>query len=351
MASASEHSDVVSPKTARYESATADIVAGEKSIKREVRPARRAIKFPRKRFPGTGRLLPLRQILHRLQVEAIEELRIDFANARYHFTDDLARFGGRVARGLHAPQSMENDAGNRMHHCGEGRNGQHVTSYFNGALFGLAFDFLNSLRVGHGANVPDVRQNLAGSRLEQPSEIAIMIPGASNGLFINRALRRSKARSLRRRHIGLSAVEANVALALLLGVIERMRMQKGPDKLPADVLEPKFKVGVLVDGVVAAEERSRADVYALLLGDFVGLDQPSRVASARCGNRGIERMRERVAKSDSRSGGFNQRPGGVRQGRELRGHLRRLYTARAAITRAVRQILGSREHTPSEMNR
>ena len=52
-----------------------------------------------------------------------------------------------------------------------------------------------------------------------------------------------------------------------------MRVQKRPDELPADVLEPKFEMRVLVDGVMPAEIRSRPDHHALLLGDLLGLHQ------------------------------------------------------------------------------
>ena len=48
-----------------------------------------------------------------------------------------------------------------------------------------------------------------------------------------------------RRDVGLRAIEADVTLALLLGIIERMRVQEGPDELAADVFQAEFEMGVL----------------------------------------------------------------------------------------------------------
>jgi hypothetical protein len=75
-------------------------------------------------------------------------------------------------------------------------------------------------------------------------------------------------------------IQPHVPLALLLGVIKRMRVQKRPDELPADVFEAKFKVRVLVNGVMAAVKRGRADLQSLLVGNFFRPDEPRRVAGA-----------------------------------------------------------------------
>ena len=64
-------------------------------------------------------------------------------------------------------------------------------------------------------------------------------------------------------------VESHVALALLLGVVERERVQEAPDELARDAGERELEGGVLVDGVVAALEGERTDVAALAIGDFV----------------------------------------------------------------------------------
>ena len=91
------------------------------------------------------------------------------------------------------------------------------------------------------------------------------------------------------RDVGLRAVEAHVALALLLGIVEGMRVQERPDELAADIFEAEFEMRVLVDGVMAAEKSGGADVDALLVGDFFGTDQARRVAGARRGDGGIDR--------------------------------------------------------------
>ena len=52
-----------------------------------------------------------------------------------------------------------------------------------------------------------------------------------------------------------------------------MRVQKGPYKLPADIFQAKFKMRMLVDGVVSAVKSTRANIQALLIGDFFGANQ------------------------------------------------------------------------------
>ena len=44
------------------------------------------------------------------------------------------------------------------------------------------------------------------------------------------------------RNVGLDAVQADVALALLLGIVEGMSVEKGPDELAADVFEAEFEM-------------------------------------------------------------------------------------------------------------
>ena len=78
-----------------------------------------------------------------------------------------------------------------------------------------------------------------------------------------------------------------------------MGVKKRPDELAADVFQAKFESGVLIDGVVAAVERGRADVEALLVGDFFGADQAGGIAGASGGNGGIKRVGEGVAESDA----------------------------------------------------
>ena len=92
----------------------------------------------------------------------------------------------------------------------------------------------------------------------------------------------------------MRAVQTNVALALLLGIVERMRVKKRPDELAAYIFQAKFEMCVLVNGVMAAVEGSGADVEALLVGDFFRADQAlsrSRFARRRWRNRMDARRR------------------------------------------------------------
>ncbi len=50
----------------------------------------------------------------------------------------------------------------------------------------------------------------------------------------------------------MHVVHADVALALLLGIVEGMGVEEGPDEMAADIFEAEFEMGVLEDGVVAA---------------------------------------------------------------------------------------------------
>jgi len=92
----------------------------------------------------------------------------------------------------------------------------------------------------------------------------------------------------------LRAFHADVSLALLLGVVERMRVEERPNELPAYIFEAKFEMRMLINGVMATVERGGSDVQALLVCDFLRIDESRRVASARGSNRGIERVRESI---------------------------------------------------------
>src|ERR1700737_5282828 len=85
-----------------------------------------------------------------------------------------------------------------------------------------------------------------------------------------------------------------------------MSVEKRPDKLPADVFETEFEVRVVIDGVVAAVKGGRGDVEALLIGDFVRMNEAGRIAGARSGDGRIEGMGKRVAKSYMRRGGLDR---------------------------------------------
>src|SRR6266567_6863 len=200
---------------------------------------------------------------------------------------------------------MEHDAGESVHHGGKGGDGQNVAGDFDGALFGGALDFLESLGVGHRTDVPNVVKDGTRVTEQESGEFAIVIPGAGYGAFVNLFALCIEEEG-NGRDEGLRAVEANVALALLFGIVKGMRVEERPDELAADVFEAEFEIGVLVTGVMAAVKGGGTDVEALLVGDFFGADQAWRVAGASGGDGGIEGMGEVVAEGDARRAGFNE---------------------------------------------
>jgi hypothetical protein len=157
----------------------------------------------------------------------------------------------------------------------------------------------------HRADMPNVEKNFAGLRKKKRRKFAVIRPGAGDGPFIDGAgFGVEEQRD--RRDVGLGTVHADVALALLLGIVERMGVKERPDELAADIFETEFEMRVLIDGVVAAEKSGGADVETLLVGDFFWSDQMRGVASARGSDCGIERMCEGVAESDARWSGLNE---------------------------------------------
>jgi hypothetical protein len=152
--------------------------------------------------------------------------------------------------------------------------------------------------------VPDIAKDFLRRGLEQIRKFAIVLPSPADRLFINRTFGRAKVRTCGR-DIGLRVIQAHVALALLLRIIKRMRVQERPDELTADIFEPEFKVRVLIDRVVAAKIRAGSNHDPLLIRNFFGTDQSCRIASSRCGDRRIEGVRERVAKRYARRAGLD----------------------------------------------
>ncbi len=146
-----------------------------------------------------------------------------------------------------------------MHHGGERRDGKNVARDFDGTFFGLALHFLHALRVRTRFYVPDIAQNRARGWLEQARQLTVVIPSFGDGSLVNGAFGWAKMGRRFRWNICLCAVQAHVTLALLFRIVEGMRMQEGPDKLAADVLKAKFKMGVLIYGVVATIVRGRSD--------------------------------------------------------------------------------------------
>ncbi len=217
-------------------------------------------------------------------------------------------------------QAMQHDAGKRVHHGGGGRDGQDVARDFDGALACLAIHFFHALAMRHRTDVPDVAEDFARVAFEQRGQLFVIAPGARHGVFVNGALGRAKSGNLGREISG-GMRKADVALALLLGVVKRVRVQERPDKLPADVFQAEFKVRVLVDGVMPAVKRGRADLQALLVGDFLGADQARRVAGARRGHGRVEGMSERVTQRDARHGCLELHAIRLRRCHRLSGHV------------------------------
>jgi hypothetical protein len=215
-----------------------------------------------------------------------------------------------------------------VHHGGESGDRENVARDFDGAFFRGAFDPLKPLGMGHRAHVPDVEKDLAGLWKKQGREFAVIGPGAGDGAFIDgTGFRVEKKRDLR--NVGLRAIHADVALALLFGIVEGMRVKKRPDKLSADIFQSELEMRVLINGVMAAEKSGCSDVEALLVVDFFGADEAGGVAGAGGGDRGIEGMCEGVAERDEWRSGLNEFGGtsGWEHAR-LRGHGREsFYTA------------------------
>src|SRR5260370_21097259 len=101
--------------------------------------------------------------------------------------------------------------------------------------------------MGHRTDVPDVAEDFAGVGDEESGEFAVILPGAGDGVFVDGAAGGIEEKRFGR-DVGLRAVEADVALALLLGIVEGMRVEKGPNELAGDIFEAELEMGVLVDG-------------------------------------------------------------------------------------------------------
>ncbi len=159
--------------------------------------------------------------------------------------------------------------------------------------------------MGHGADVPDVGEDGAGVVDEESGELAVIVPGADDGLLVDSAMGVvEKERG--GWDVGLRTIEADVALALLLGIVEGVGVEEGPDELAADIFQAEFEMGVLIDSVMAAVESGGTDVETLLVGDFFGDDEARGVTGARGGDGGIVGMRESVAEGNARGGGFDE---------------------------------------------
>src|SRR5262249_11071228 len=138
-----------------------------------------------------------------------------------------------------------------------------------------------------------------------------ILPGLRNRSLVDFAAALAEEKRFRR-HIRVRAVQSHVALALLFGIVKRMRVQERPDKLAAYILEPEFKMRVLIDRVMPAVKRGCANVDALLVCNFFRADQALRVARSRRSNRRIVGMRECIAQRYDRRTGIDQFSGARR---------------------------------------
>ena len=199
---------------------------------------------------------------------------------------------------------MKNDARDGVNHCRECGDRENVACDFDGAFFGGAFDFLDVLGTGIGADPPNISEDGAGIGDEECRKFAVVIPGARDGLSVD-LLGGFIEVEIDGWNVSVDAIHADVALALLLGVVERVCVEKRPDELATDVFEAEFERGVLENGVVTAVEGGGANVEALLVGDLFRSDEMVGVTSSSGGDGGIERMIEKVAKGYARWGRFN----------------------------------------------
>src|SRR5712664_4874368 len=116
--------------------------------------------------------------------------------------------------------------------------------------------------MGHWADVPDVAEDIPSVGHEESGEFAVILPGAGDGVLVDGAAGGVEEKRFGR-DVGLRAIEADVALALLLGIVEGMRVEERPDELAGDIFQAELEMGVLVDGVMARVEGSGTDVEAL----------------------------------------------------------------------------------------
>ena len=129
----------------------------------------------------TYRVFPFGEFFKRFSSKTVEKLGVDFLDVRDHGADDGASFARGVRSGAHAPEAMEDDAGEGVDHRREGGDGKNVASDFDGALLGGALDLLEALGVGHRADVPDVIEDGAGVGDQKSGKFAVVVPSAGDG--------------------------------------------------------------------------------------------------------------------------------------------------------------------------
>ena len=212
-----------------------------------------------------------------------------------------ARLPRRVGRVGHPHQAIEREARDRVHHRGAGGERDHIARRLDRLLLRLALDRLQPIGAGPRRDVAQLAQDANGVVLEQGRQPRVALPRVDDGALVDVA-----RLAVDRRDDGARLAQLDVALALLLGVVERVAVERAPDELPRHVLEAELEVRVLVDGVVTGVEGELADRVALLLGDLGGGDDARRVAGAGGGNRAVVGHGRRVAQRHAR----RARPGG-----------------------------------------
>jgi hypothetical protein len=183
-----------------------------------------------------------------------------------------------------------------MDHRGMRRDRKNVACDFDGAFFRCSLDFLDMFWIGVGADAPDIGEDCAGVTDEERREFAVVAPCTRDGLFEDFLCGFVEVK-VHGRNIGLDAIHADVTLALLLGIIKRVRVKKGPHELATDIFETEFEGGMLEDGVMPAIKCSGANVKALFVSDLFWGYEVVCVTSASRGDCGIERMIKKIAKS------------------------------------------------------
>src|SRR4029077_14862669 len=97
----------------------------------------------------------------------------------------------------------------------------------------------------HRTDMPDVVEDGSSVAREERGKFAVVVPCTSDGAFVDRA-----AAFVEEQRLGgivsVRAVQSDVPLALLFGIVERMRVQERPHELAADILKPKLEMRMLV---------------------------------------------------------------------------------------------------------
>ena len=249
---------------------------------------RDAVGDARRRVPVLDHLRELRP------AHLLEEGRIDPGDLGHHALDHVGGLVGRVAHLHHAPQPVQHQTRDRVDHRRVAGDRDHVARRLDRLLLRLARDAAPEGDRLARRQPPQLGEPLLRHRRQPRGELAVGAPARLDRGLVERALARGEARRHVRRHL----VEAHVALALLLGVVEREAVQEGPDQLARDPGERELEGRVLEHRVVTALEGERADAAALALGDLVRLDHARRVAGARRGDRVVVGTIEPVAQAD-----------------------------------------------------